>query len=89
MVLPSLAKSTCAEKRLMSPEASASAWARSRHQVPSTAAPAAASAIVAPTSALLTSGIGSSKRKATLKSAAPLAAAPPGESPDAVGAGAM
>src|SRR3954463_8755450 len=74
----SLPKSTLAAKWLTSPEASASAWARSRHQVASRATPAAPSTIVfaPPGDEIL--GSGSPKRKARLKSAPREGAPPPG-----------
>src|SRR3954454_8681654 len=73
-----LPKSTPAAKWLTSPEASASAWARSRHQVASRATPTPPSAIVFATPGDEILGRGSSKRKARLKRAPPEGAPPPG-----------
>src|SRR3954471_87355 len=74
----SFPKSTTALKWLTSPEANASAWAFSFHQVPSAASPTLPSTMVLATPGEEITGLGSSKRKARLKMAAPDAAAPPG-----------
>src|SRR4051794_12006524 len=62
----------------MSPVASTSAWRRSRHHDPSTAAPAPPSAIVLAIGRAPTAGTGSPERNAMLNSAAPDELAPPG-----------